>query len=533
MKNALAFLAGAAAPAAFAPLNWWPVGLLSLAVLFSLWLTAGRAAAARYGFLYGLGLFGVGASWTYISIHTFGGMPAALAGLCILLLVAALALFPAAAGFAQGIIGGRTDGDGGGGRPGAVRAVARAALVMPGAWLAAEWLRGWLFTGFPWLTAGYAFLDTPLAGWAPLGGVYAVSLAALVTAGALTVLATGRGWRGAAAAALAAVLWFGGGQLGGVEWTRRDGAPVKVAIIQNNVPLAAKWDAARAARIIGDYLDASDRHRDADLVLWPEAAAPDYLDRLPADFHRRLREHPADFIFGVLTRRRADGGWQYFNSIATATAETTATTGDRDDSTAGDQGRDSTATVTPDIDAPAALYHKQHLVPFGEFLPVEWLFGPVVRQLDIPMANFTAWPQGQPPLRAAGVRLAASLCYEDAFPAEWRAQVPAAGLLVNLSEDVWFGDSLAPHQRLQMARFRALESGRPLLRASNNGLSSVIDERGGIVAIAPQFTVAAVAAAVAPRAGITPYIARGDWPALALGAALLALGGLAARPPAG
>jgi len=261
-------------------------------------------------------------------------------------------------------------------------------------------------------------------------------LAALVSAGALTVLATGRGWRGAAAAALAAALWLGGGQLGGVEWTRPDGAPVKVAVIQNNVPLAAKWDAARAARIIGDYLDASDRHRDADLVLWPEAAAPDYLDRLPADFH-------------------------------------------------------------------------------------------------IPMANFTAWPQGQPPLRAAGVRLAASLCYEDAFPAEWRAQVPAAGVLVNLSEDIWFGDSLAPHQRLQMARFRALESGRPLLRASNNGLSSVIDERGGIVAIAPQFTVAAVAAAVAPRAGITPYIARGDWPALALGAALLALGGLAARPPAG
>jgi len=463
MKNALALLAGAAAPAAFAPLNWWPVGLLSLAILFSLWLTAGRIAAARYGFLYGLGLFGVGASWTYISLHTFGGMPAALAGLCILLLVAALALFPAAAGFAQGIIGGRADA--GGGRPGAVRAVARAALVMPGAWLAAEWLRGWLFTGFPWLTAGYAFLDTPLAGWAPLGGVYAVSLAALVSAGALTVLATGRGWRGAAAAALAAALWLGGGQLGGVEWTRPDGAPVKVAVIQNNVPLAAKWDAARAARIIGDYLDASDRHRDADLVLWPEAAAPDYLDRLPADFHRRLREHPADFIFGVLTRRRADGGWQYFNSIATATAATTVT------ATTGDQGRDSTTVA--DLDAPAALYHKQHLVPFGEFLPVEWLFGPVVRQLNIPM------------------------------------------------------------QRLQMARFRALESGRPLLRASNNGLSSVIDERGGIVAIAPQFTVAAVAAAVAPRAGITPYIARGDWPALALGAALLALGGLAARPPAG
>lgn len=491
-------------PAAFAPLNGWPVALLSVAVLFALWLGDTRARAAWHGFLFGLGLFGVGASWTYISLHTFGGMPPALAGFCVLLLVAALALFPAAAGFAQGVGLDQTAGRG--------SRAARAALVMPGVWVAVEWLRGWVFTGFPWLTAGYAFLDTPLAGWAPLGGVYAVSLAALFTAGALVALAalaTGRGRGGAAAAVVAGALWFGGWKLTGVEWTRADGPAIKAALIQNNVPLVDKWDADHAARIIDDYLSASARHRDADLVLWPEAAVPDYLDRLPADFHRRLREHPADFVFGVLTRRRTGDGWRYFNSIAAAT-------GDSSDAGAA-------------VDAPGARYHKQHLVPFGEFLPLEWLFGPVVRYLDIPMSDFTAWPRGQPPLRAAGVALAASICYEDAFPAEWRAQVPAAGLLVNLSEDIWFGDSLAPHQRLQMARFRALESGRALLRASNNGLSAVIDWRGGVVAIAPQFTVATVESEVTPRAGVTPYIARGDWPALALAAALFAFGWLFAR----
>lgn len=504
MKSALALGAGAAMPAAFAPLDWWPVGLASVAVLFALWLGDNRARAAWHGFLFGLGLFGVGASWTYISLHTFGGMPPALAAFCVLLLVAALALFPAAAGFIQAVGGDKTAG----------RKVARAALVMPGAWVAVEWLRGWLFTGFPWLTAGYAFLDTPLAGWAPLGGVYAVSLAALFTAGAVAAVVAGRGWHGAVAAAVAGALWFGGEKLAGGEWTRVAGPPVKVALIQNNVPLAAKWDAEHAARIIDDYLSASARHRDADLILWPEAAVPDYLDRLPADFHRRLREHPADFVFGVLTRRAVgDGGREYFNSIAAA---------------AGD-----TADAGAGLDAPGARYHKRHLVPFGEFLPLEWLFGPVVRYLNIPMSDFTAWRQPQPPLRAAGVALAASICYEDAFPAEWRAQVPGAGMLVNLSEDIWFGDSLAPHQRLQMARFRARESGRELLRASNNGLSAVIDWRGGIVAIAPQFAAATVTAAVAPRTGTTPYIAHGDWPALALAAALFALGWLFARRRAG
>lgn len=489
-------------PAAFAPLGWWPVGIISVAVLFGLWLGDSRARAAWHGFLFGVGLFGVGASWTYISLHTFGGMPPALAAFCVAVLVAALAVFPAAAGLIQGLGIGKTAGDGD-----RRVAIARAVLVMPGAWLLAEWLRGNLFTGFPWLLAGYAFLDTPLAGWAAVGGVYGVGLAALATSGALAAVAAGRRGRAAVTVAVGAV-WLGGGWLATVDWTRAAGAPVTVALIQNNVSLAAKWDAAEAARIIDDYLAASARHRDADLVVWPEAAAPDYLHRLPAKFHRRLREHPADFIFGVLTRQRDGDAWQYFNSIAVA----------------ADSSVDASVT-----DAPGARYHKQHLVPFGEFLPLAWLFGPVVRYLDIPMSDFTAWRTAQMPLRAAGVRLAASICYEDAFPAEWRAQVPGAGLLVNLSEDIWFGDSLAPHQRLQMARFRARESGRPMLRAANNGLSAVIDARGNLVTVAPQFVATSVTAAVQPRTGTTPYIAHGDAPALVVAVVMFALGGLAAR----
>ncbi|MDD9858372.1 MAG: apolipoprotein N-acyltransferase [Gammaproteobacteria bacterium] len=498
-KSLLALLAGAAGPAAFAPLGWWPVGLLSTAILFGLWLNSARTAAAWYGFLYALGLFGVGTSWTYVSLHAFGGMPPVLAGLCVFLLVLAVSLFPAAAGFVQGVGFDKNRGR--------RAAVARAVLVMPGVWVAVEWLRGWLFTGFPWLTTGYAMLDTPLAGWAPVGGVYLVGGLALMTAGAWAALLLGRSRTAGAAALLTGLGWVGGWQLSAVPWTQAQGEAISVAIIQNNVPLMLKWDSGHSERIIAEYLEASARHRDADLVLWPEAAVPDYLDRLPAAFHRRLREHPADFVFGVLTRRRTDsasadgdGQWQYFNSIAVA-------------------GR------RPDPGA----YHKQHLVPFGEFLPIGWLFGPVVRLLDIPMSDFTAWPRPQRPLRAAGNALAASICYEDAFPQEWRAQVPDSGLLVNLSEDTWFGDSLAPHQRLQMARFRSLESGRAMLRSSNNGLSSVINWRGGIDAIAPQFVKAAVTAEVVPRTGVTPYVEHGNRLALVLAAALSVLGWLFAR----
>ncbi len=485
MKHLIALLAGALNPLAFAPFNWWPLCIISLGILFALWLSDTRTQAAWHGFLYGVGMFGVGTSWIYISLHTFGGMPPVIAGLCILLLVMAVSLLPAAAGFVQGLCFPQTTNH---------RALtARAVLIMPTIWLAFEWLRGWLLTGFPWLTTGYAMLDTPLAGLAPLGGVYLVSLLALMTAGVVLMLLHRRLRASVLPAVLIALGWLGGWLLSATPWTQAQGEPIAVAIIQNNVPLTRKWERSENERIIAEYLAQSARHRDADLVVWPEAAVPVTLDRLPPAFHRQLREHPADFVFGVLTRQAVGGEWEYFNSIAAVSRQT-------------------------------ELYHKQHLVPFGEFLPVKWLFQPLVNWLAIPMSDFTRWQQPQAPLHLAGNAFAASVCYEDAFPQEWRAQVPAAGALINVSEDSWFGDSLAPHQRLQMARFRSLESGRPMIRSSNNGLSSVINWRGGIDAIAPQFVKTVVTAEVRPRTGVTPYVRYGDRPALIFALVLLALG---------
>ena len=486
IKFILALLAGAVNALAFAPFGWWPLCLISIGILFGLWLKSSRAAAAQIGFVYGLGLFGVGTSWMYVSLNTFGGMSPTLAGFCILLLVMAVSLFPAAAGFVQGSFAG-------------IEKSARVVLIMPGVWLLVEWLRGWVLTGFPWLTTGYAMIDTPLAGLAPVGGVYLTGLLTLVTSGALLALLLDLSRTNLLLSLLVVFGWVGGWHLSAMPWTQAQGAEISVAIIQNNVPLMRKWERSESNDIIADYLAQSTARRDADLVVWPEAAVPDYLDSMPADFHRQLQAHPADFIFGVLSREMVAGEWRYFNSIAALSAGRTT------------------------------LYHKQHLVPFGEFLPMKWLFGELVEMLEIPMSNFTPWREPQLPLRAAGNSFAASVCYEDAFPGEWRNQVPASGVLINLSEDIWFGDSLAPHQRLQMARFRALESGRPMIRSSNNGLSSIINWRGGIDHIAPQFVRAIVTAEVQPRTGITPYTAYGDSPALILAAILAGLGLLFGR----
>ena len=480
VKFFIALLAGAINVAAFAPLAWWFLSLISIAALFALWLGCDRKTAAALGFGYGLGLFGVGTSWMYISIQTYGGMPPLLAGFCILVLVAAMALWFAVAGFIQSIFTSRSN-------------AARLILIMPGVWILLEWLRGWVLSGYPWLSGGYALLDTPLAGLAPLGGVYLVGLIATMSAGALLSLLLDFSRINVALSLLVAAAWGVGWSLSDAVWSRANGDAISVAIVQNNVPLMLKWDAAESNAIVNNYLDTS-ATLDADLIVWPEAAVPDYLDRMPRSFYKKLREHPADFIFGVLTRKNVADNKQHFNSIAAVTETETN------------------------------LYNKQHLVPFGEFLPMKFLFAPLVNMMQIPMANFTAWNESQPPLHAAGTTFAASVCYEDAFPNEWRAQVPSSGVLINLSEDIWFGDSLAPHQRLQMARFRSLESARPMIRSSNNGLSSVINWRGEVVTIAPQFVAAIVTAEVQPRTGATWFTVHGDRPALLLALALWVTG---------
>ena len=466
MKTLIVFIAGIANALAFAPFNWWPLGLLSFGILFYFWLGSDLKTSVKLGFVYGLGMFGVGISWMYISIHTFGGMPPVLAGLCIAVLVSVVSLFPAISGAVQSLF---------------VRlsVTAKLGLVMPVTWIFFEWMRSWVLTGLPWLSTGYSMIDTPLSNFAPIGGVYLVGLITLISVGVLMSLIRSITIGNTMFGVVVVGIWASGWLLNETSWTKAHEGPLKVSVIQNNISISEKWDQQQTNDIIQSYLQKSRLEQDVDLIVMPEAAIPDYIDNLSTSFWDEIRTHPADFIFGVLHRERIDDQWSYYNTVA-------------------------------GVSDKIMIYRKQHLVPFGEYFPLRMILDPLIKMMNMPMSDFSHWNKPQAPLHVAGNRFAASICYEDAFPADWRNQVGPSGALINVSEDIWFGDSLAPHQRLQMARFRARESERPMIRSSNNGLSALINWKGGIDIYAPQFVEYVVRGSIQPRTGVTPYIAFGD-----------------------
>jgi apolipoprotein N-acyltransferase len=467
---------------AFAPLEWFPLALAALGLLTHLWLAApGPRAAAALGFAFGMGMFLAGVSWVYISLHRYGAMPAALAAIATLGFCAILSAYPALAGALQAKLH-------------APRAV-RAALVVPALWTLGEWLRATLFTGFPWLALGSAALDTPLAGFGPLGGAYAMSLAAAMAAGLLWCVATGEArWVAVPAFAL---LGVAGAALRPIAWTEPAGAPFAASLVQGNVPQDLKFDPARYARTLEVHARLAEGSS-ARLIVLPETAVPRMLDSVDPAYLERLRAAAAknggDLLLGAPTRIAAGG---YYNSVASLGA------------------------------SPTQLYHKVHLVPFGEFVPPG--FGWVVRVLSIPLADFSRGAPDQRPLAVAGQRIAVNICYEDAYGGELIRQLPEATLLVNVSNVAWFGDSLAPAQHLQIARARALETGRMHLTSTNTGITAAIGADGRVRARLPQFVEGRLDVEVQGYSGATPYARFGDAPALALAALLLALAALVAR----
>ena len=326
-------------------------------------------------------------------------------------------------------------------------------------------------------------------GWAVM--VLAVSWAAAIGGTALVMVVTGP--RHARLAGFGAILASDLLDLafGRTAWVTSAGQPNRVTVIQNNVPLNEKWSPNAVESIVEEYLVASRDSPASDLLIWPEAALPLYLDEIRDDDLMQLRRFSADVLLGVLERRQIKDKIVQYNSALGL--------GDRD-----------------------MLYRKQQLVPFGEYLPFLGLFGWVLNYLQIPMSDFTAWPDIQLPMPLAGQKVAVSICYEDAFPAVIRRSLPAATLLVNLSEDAWFGDSFAPRQRLQIAQTRALEVSRPLIRANNNGLSALIDHRGRVVTLAPMFRADILRGELQPMRGATPFVRFGNIPLIALLGLLLA-----------
>ena len=494
---------GAASVFGFAPFHLSALPILALALLFVLWRQAASPrAAALLGFAFGLGFFLAGTSWVYISLHTFGGMPAELTAIATLGFCAVVACYPALAGWlAVRLPRG----------PAAEAHLPLLALaIMPACWTVGELLRGTLLGGFPWLGLGYSQVPgSPLAGYAALLGSYGVTWMAALCSGALALLLLrlpAPSLRPVALpAAVLAIVVAGGALLRAVEWTEPAGAPLRVALLQGNVAQERKFDSETLPAIFEMYGKMVERS-DATLIILPETAFPvflhqvdpGYLDRLA----RRAVDNRGDLLFGVAV---ADPDARaYFNSVVSVGG------------------------------SPPQAYRKQHLVPFGEYLPWRPVFGWVLDVLHMPMADFSPGPERPAPLAVAGQRLAMSICYEDAFGGEMRAQLPAATLLVNVSNDAWFGESFAAEQHWQIAQMRALESGRMMLRANNTGITGIIGTDGRSLSRLAPFTTDSLTGVVQGRAGATPYVRWGELGVLLL--LVLALAGAAVaarRGPAG
>ena len=471
-------LAGAATVLAFAPFGLHPLAFLSFAVLAHLWMHAPPRGCAWHGFWFGLGLFGVGVSWVYVSLHYFGGMPAPVAGFASAAFCAFLALFPAAAGWLQA-------------RVPAPQAV-RACLLIPAAWVLFEWMLVWIFTGFPWVAIGYSAAGWPLQGYAPLGGVYALSFIIVSLAGMLWLVAQRR----LRFLVLIAVVLGAAFALRYVSWSTPAGPPVTVALLQGNIEQEMKFRPERAAGIFETYARLAEETR-AQLIVFPETALPVFYERVPRDYLARLdaaaKRNGGDLILGVPYR----SGTDYYNSV-----------------------------VTLGI-SPPQTYHKVHLVPFGEFVPPGFRW--TLDLMSIPLSDFSRGSPSQPPLALAGQRVAVNICYEDVFGEEIARNLPEATLLVNVSNVAWFGDSLAPAQHLQIARLRAIETGRMHLTATNTGITAAIDRDGRVLKFLPQFAEARLEVAAQGYEGMTPYLQLYDWPIVVFSLLWLALFTIRAR----
>jgi apolipoprotein N-acyltransferase len=483
---------GALSVLAFAPVGWW--WLLPAVLAALLWLVEERTPrqAFRIGAWFGAGLFGLGISWLWHSIHTIGQAPLWLAFIVLAALVAIMALYH---GLALWL---------------AVRLAPsgplRWVVAFPAAWALVEWLRGWLASGFPWFSLGYAATDSPLAVLAPIVGVHGLSAVLLLVAGGLYASLRWRDVRAVRVTVGFAVLVSALVGASRQEWTQPAGRPLTAALVQSNIPQAIKWDPDQVEPTLDRLRALTLPQTGVDLVVWPEAAVPLLWHEVPPGFLAELTApgRPPLLLGSLLWEPDTD---RYYNAVVVAGAE-------------------------------PQFYRKRMLVPFAEVFPVPDWVREFLRLMALPYSDFSRGAAGQPPLVVAGTRIGASVCYEDAFPDAMMDALPEAELLVNVSNDAWFGDSIGPHQHFQIARLRAREAGRPLLRATSTGITAAVDHRGRELLRAPQFEATVLTATVEPRTGLTPFARARDLPLVllclaALGAAFARGRRGAARPPTG
>lgn len=456
----LALLAGCLLPFAFAPYHMYFLAVICPAVLLTTWLSASAKRACWRGFIFGLGFFSIAVYWVFISIHTYGNTPVIIAFIItagfILLLSGCIAvngllfrwLFP---------------------KPNYLNLT----LGFASSWVLLEWLRGWLFTGFPWVFLGYSQIDSPLAGFAPVLSVYGVSFMVALSSGLLI-----NAFRGKKAALysilLLIILWAAGFGLSNINWTKPIGKPVTVSLIQGDIAQSLKWDPEKVPNTLALYHTLTLQNINSDIIVWPEAAIPIWLSQaqdFTTPLNKQLLAHRTALLAGVpiVNAERTE-----IYNAATVLGNGTGT------------------------------YYKRHLVPFGEYVPLESLLRGLIGFFDLPMSNLSPGAYRQDPVILAGIPTAVAICYEIAYDVEFMNNFPAAKLIVTISDDSWFGQSWAAEQQTQISQMRSLETGRYQLVATNDGLTALIDNKGKILKSAPRFQVAILKGEIYNVEGDTP-----------------------------
>ena len=480
-----ALLAGAMFPLALSPYEWWWFALISPAIFYALLNNRTAGQAFLIGHSYGFGLWSVGAFWLYTSIHVYGDTPMPLALAMIAFVGLGMGLFNAI----QAALYRRFFG--------------HSPLTFAPLWVVAEWSKTWVFTGFPWLFAGYAFTTYQLDNFAPVAGVFAVSFVVIFIAAALVECIKGRRYW-----ILPSLLLVGiAVALGQVQWTTpKNSRPLTVSLIQGNIPQDLKWLTEYQGQTLAVYANLSQSEWGRDLVVWPESSIPlfqtdvqPFIDAV-SDY---AKKNGSSWVTGIpyaepdTYNPNIDSYDVFYNGIMAA-------------------GQDS-----------HGLYKKQRLVPFGEYIPLsgalKWVL-PSVKN-DVSLSSFTAGGSNQKPLMVKGHALAAAICYEVAYPNLTRNNALNSDFLVTLSNDAWFTGTDGPWQHLQMVQMRSKETGRWFIRATNTGVTAFINPQGHIDRLLQQDVRGVLRGDLPAMQGSTPYMRFGDWPILIFSALLLLLGG--------
>lgn len=468
-KAGLALIAGGFLALAFAPIAFYPFAIVCPAILLFTWLNSTPRRAFFLGLYFGIGFFSVGVSWVFISIHVFGHSSVLLSLLITAFFIFILALFPAIQGYLFKRFFPESNW-------------INYYFVFPSLWTLAEWLRSWIFTGFPWLLLGTSQVNSPLAGYAPLVGVFGVTFLVLLNAALLlTCICNKKHFL--LPLIILIVLWSVGYSLTLIQWTRKVGNPIQVSLIQANISQEIKWQPESLQTSLISYLQLTESHWNSRLIIWPEAAIPLlqqrvslFLDQLDIE----AKQHGVTLITGIPMQK----GFQYYNGM-----------------------------IALGLDH--ASYQKQRLVIFGEYLPwwISWAQG-LLNVLDIPMSNFSAGSARQTPFQVAGFTLGTFICYEIAYPHLVRKTLPHAQMLLTINDDAWFGHSFALAQHRQIGQFQALATGRYLLFLSNTGITAIITPQGKIQAQLPPFQIGVLTDTVYKTTGNTPWSKLGDCPSI-------------------